>query len=61
MEERKELTQEQLDAVQMKLNNRIIPAEFTYTKNEGDVHLNNAGYLTIALIVYEKLLELKYI
>lgn len=52
---------DQLAAIQKKLNNRDIPAEFTYNNKAYNVHLNKAGYTVIAQIVYEKLVELGYV
>ncbi|WP_034451997.1 SGNH/GDSL hydrolase family protein [Butyrivibrio sp. AE2032] len=52
---------EQINAIQSKLSNRIIPAEFTYNNQDYNVHLNRAGYTVVAHIIFERLKTLKYL
>jgi len=55
------LPTEKIDLINSKLNQNIIPAEFTYKNQEGNPHLNKAGYTVIARLVYERLKILGYI
>ena len=56
-----DLSDDDLNRIQDKLNNRIIPSEFTYNGSENNVHLNRAGYTVIAHLVYNKMVSLGYI
>lgn len=52
-------TQEELDLIQAKLNEHIVPAEFSYDNaHEGNVHLNKAGYYVVAKLVYDRILAI---
>lgn len=56
-----DLSDADINRIQDKLNNRIIPSEFTYNGSENNVHLNKAGYTVIAQLVYNKMVSLGYI
>ena len=55
-------TQEELDAMEAKLEQHIVPAEFSYDgQHEGNVHLNREGYYVIAKLVFDRLKAIHYI
>ena len=56
-----DLTDSQIDIIQNKLNNHIVPAEYAYNHKENNVHLNKIGYTVLAHIVYERLNMLGYL
>ena len=56
-----DLSADEIDIIQNKLNSGIIPAEFTYNSSDNSVHLNKYGYTVIAQLVYERLIKLGYI
>lgn len=55
-------TQGELDAMQALLEQHIIPAQFSYDgESQGNVHLSEAGYHVIAMLIFERLKCLSYI
>lgn len=56
-----DLTTEQKTAIQNKLDNHIIPAEFTYNNTEGQAHLNEIGYQVVAMIIFDRLKRVSFI
>lgn len=55
-------TQAELDAMEAKLEQHIVPAEFSYDgQHEGNVHLNREGYYVIAKLVFDRLKAIHYI
>ena len=56
-----DLTSEEIATMRQKLENHIMPSEFTVNGTENNVHLNEAGYHVIAMLVFERLKLLNYI
>lgn len=55
-------TQAELDAIAAKLEQHIVPAEFSYDgQHEGNVHLNREGYYVIAKLIFDRLKAIHYI
>ena len=54
-------TSEELETISNLLQQHIIPADFTVSNNQNDVHLNEAGYQVIALLIFDRLKRLNYI
>lgn len=55
-------TQEEITSMQNLLDQKIIPAEFSYDNNsQGNVHLNRIGYYVVARLIFERLTQLNLI
>lgn len=54
-------TEAEITAIREKLANKVVPAEFTVDGTEGNVHLNEAGYHVVAMLIYDRLKVLQYI
>ena len=54
-------TPEQLADMQDLIDQKIIPADFTYNNTQDDVHFNKAGYYVFARIIYDRMKRLNWI
>lgn len=58
----KDTSEEALEKITNLINQKIVPAEFSYDKNsQGNIHLSEEGYDVIARIVFKRLKLLNYI
>lgn len=56
-----DVSKEEIQAMRDKLSAHTIPGKFCYNGSEGDVHLSEAGYHVIAMLIFERLKLLSYI
>lgn len=54
-------SEEAIEEMRVKLSAHIIPGQFCYDGNDGNVHLSEAGYHVVAMLVFERLKLLNYI
>ena len=55
-------TEQELTAMRTLLNNHVMPAEFSYDgQHQGNVHLSREGYYVVALLIFNRMKDLKYI
>lgn len=56
-----DLTEEQITSTKNMLVSHVIPSALTVNGNNGNVHLNEAGYYVLARLVFDRLKILQYI